>query len=194
MSEITYVKQTKNGLLLGIETEGECSSYTVSRALYESLGSPSRGDFIDGAALDEIKYRDECYRAEKKALSLLSLADNNKRTLARKLTATGISRDIADEVTEKMVSLGYIRERDQLERLILAEANVMLRGPLKIMPRLAAKGYSPSDIRLVIRELSESGELDFARNAERLVEKRLGESPSDEEKKKLLYKSGYKLC
>lgn len=194
MSEIAYIKQAKSSLLLGILTEGECSRYTVSVALYEAIGSPKKGDFITPEALVEIKYCDEAYRARKKALSLLTLADNNEKTLIRKLTAAGFSRDIAEDVTREMVSFGYIRERDQLERLILSEANIKLSGPLKIIPKLAAKGYSQSDIRSVIAELSDRGDLDFFANAARLVEKRLGESPDAEEKKKLLYKSGYKIC
>ena len=194
MSKIAFIKQAKSSLLLGIDTEGECSRFTVSYEVYESVGSPVKGEEISDGALEDIKYCDESYRARKKALSLLSLADNNEKTLVRKLTAAGIRREIAEEVTREMVSFGYINEEDQLERLILSEANIKLNGPAKIAPRLMAKGFSSSDIRSVMKRLSDSGDIDFSINARTLVEKKLGGSPSDEEKKKLLYKFGYKIC
>lgn len=194
MSKIIYIRQAKNNLLLGIDTEGECCRYTVGRVLYSSLGSPAVGEELNEESLYEIKYSDELYRARRKALSLLSLADNNERTLLRKLTAYGISRDAADEVVREMVGHGYINESAQLERLILSEANHKLTGPKKLLPKLIAKGYSKPDVQAVISRLTERGELDFAQNAERLVKKKLGEDSSLEEKNKLLYKSGYKIC
>lgn len=194
MSKIVYIRQAKNNLLLGINTEGECCRYTVGRALYASLGSPAVGEELNEECLYEIKYSDELYRARRKALSLLSLADNNERTLLRKLTAYGISRDTADEVVREMVGHGYINERAQLERLILSEANHKLTGPKKLLPKLVAKGYSRLDVQAIITELAERGELDFAQNAARLIEKKLGDDSSVEEKNKLLYKFGYKIC
>ncbi len=195
MAEITYIRASKDSvlLLLGIVEEGESRRYTISEAVYVSVGSPSVHSEISERELTVIRYADELYRAEKKALSLLSYADNNERTLCAKLVRTGFSREVAEEICEKMVSLGYINEDRQLERLILNEANCKLRGPLKIMPYLAAKGYSAADIRRVTNELVERGELDFAANAERLIDKKLPEDYTDEERGQLLFRNGYKI-
>ena len=195
MAKVSYIRASKDSalLLLGIVEEGESARYTINEAVYTSVGSPAAHSEIGERELAVIKYADELYRAEKKALSLLSFADNNERTLTAKLVRAGFSREVAGEICEKMVSLGYINELRQLERLILSEANFKLRGPLKIMPALSAKGYSPSNIRRVISELCERGELDFAANAARLIEKKLPEDYTDEEKKNLLYRNGYKI-
>ena len=196
MAALQFVREAKDShlLLLGIVEEGESARYTISDAVYSSIGRPAPHTLLGERELSVIKYADELYRAEKKALSLLSYADNNERTLRAKLIRAGFSREIADEICEKMVSLGYINESRQLERLILNEANYKLRGPLKIMPYLAAKGYATADIRRVMQDLSERGELDFQKNAERLIEKKLPDDATDEEKKNLLFRNGYKIC
>ena len=93
-----------------------------------------------------------------------------------------------------MLSVGYINERRQLERLILSEANLKLRGPAKISAHLASKGYSSRDIREVLTSLCESGEIDFKANAKKLVEKKLPEDSGEDEKKSFLYRNGYKIC
>ena len=109
-----------------------------------------------------------------------------------KLQKAGFGRELCDRVVSEMVSLGYIDEKRQLERLITVEANGKLRGPLRIIPALGNKGYSSSDIRAVMHELTESGEVDFRRNAKILLDKKLPVA-DPEEKKKFLYKNGYKV-
>jgi SOS response regulatory protein OraA/RecX len=195
-ARLQYIRGTKekNLLLLGISDEGETARYTVSEAVYRSIGSPLRGELVTPSALTDIKDYDEGYRARKYALSLLSLADNNERGLTLKLVRHGFPRDRAAGVAREMVSLGYINEERQLERLILAEANGKLSGPSKIIPKLLAKGYRSSLVRAVISSLSDRGEIDFKENAKALLV-RLGFTDAPrEEKKKILYKHGYRIC
>lgn len=197
MAVLKSVKELKDShlLLLGVVEEGEFAGYTVTDAVYTELGCPEAGDVLDSDDLAGIKYADELHRARKKALSLLAFADNNRRTLSAKLSRAGFGRDIVETVCSEMVDCGYINEHRQLERLIIDEANRKLRGPLRIIPALVAKGYASSDIREVMSGLVDSGEINFDLNARRLLDKKL---PSDgfdsEEAKKILYKNGYKIC
>ena len=195
MAELLYIKEIKDThlLRLGISEGEETSSYTVSARLYSEIGSPMRREKISDEALVDIKHEDEYIRAKKKALSYLSFADNNERSLRMKLAGKGYSREICAEVAREMVGLGYIDEQRQLNRLILTEANGKLYGRNKIVPKLMAKGYSSSDINSVLAELIESGEVDFKKNARLLVEKKLAPDADIEEKKKLLYKYGYRV-
>jgi SOS response regulatory protein OraA/RecX len=194
MSKLLYIRDAGNALLLlGIDEEGECVRYTVSRTLYAELCSPARGEELCEDALCAIRAYDEHHRATKKALSLLSYSDKNEVTLRRRLMAEGFSRELASEISRDMVSLGYVNEERQLERLILNEANMKLKGPMKIIPALVGKGYSSEDVKRVMRTLSDSGELNFKENAKRLIEKRLPECDDSEEIKKLLYRNGYKV-
>ena len=195
MKTLKYIREIKDSslLLLGIVGEGESADFTVNASLYAEIGSPSVGDEIDSASFSAIQYADELYRARKKALNILAYADNNQKNLKAKLMRAGFNYEISLRVCEEMVTRGYINEINQLERLILIEANQKLRGPLRILPALATKGYAPADIRQTLCRLIDDDEIDFAKNARRLVEKKLPVDADEEEMKKLLYKNGYKI-
>ena len=194
MARLLYIRDVNDALLLlGISEEGECVRYKLLRTLYDEIGTPTKGAELSDEAMELIKRYDEEYRAKKKALSLLSYSDKNEAGLRRRLSQAGFSSEIAEKTAEEMVSLGYVNEERQLERIILSEANVKLRGPMKILPTLVEKGYSSADVRRVMRALCDSGEIDFRSNAKRLIEKRLPECTDTEAKKKFLYKNGYKI-
>lgn len=186
--------KSKGYITVVISSDGDRQSFNISECDYAEAGSPRPSDTVDSDMLSVLRRSDEEYRARLYALRILSYADNNERTLVRKLVSRGISSSLAAEVAREMVSRGYIDEKRQLERLILAEANRNLTGPRKIRLKLAAKGYSPEDIDGTIERLSESGEIDFERSSELLIEKKLTRGATDEEIKKLLYKNGYSIC
>ena len=193
MKTLKAIREIGDKGLLSLAIGGEESAnYTLCSRVYLEIGSPSVGDALTDEQIYLIREYDEYFRAKKKALSILAYADNNRRNLALKLSKAGFSRELCDRVVSEMVSLGYIDEKRQLERLITVEANGKLRGPLRIIPVLANKGYSSSDIREVMHELTESGEVDFRRNAKILLDKKLPVA-DPEEKKKFLYKNGYKV-
>ena len=191
--KLAFVKNStsKGYLVLGITDGDNKHIYTVSDSVYVEIGTPSRGEEIDGGVFESICYADECYRATATALRLLSYSDNNERTLIAKLLSRGIGKEAAQSAVNEMVRLGYIDEQRQLERLVLREANESLVGPKKLIPKLISKGYSRSDINSVIERLSDSGELDFDENRARLIEKNTARGATDEQIKKILFKKGY---
>ncbi len=195
MAALKFIREVKNSrlLLLGIAEEGESARYTVNAATLKAIGDPTVGAELDERQMSAIRYTDELLRAKKKALSILAYADNNRRNLSNKLYRAGFCREIVAQVCDEMVSLGYVDELRQLERVILSEANSKLRGPKKIIPSLVAKGFSSSDVTSVMRRLVDSGEIDFSANADLLLRKKLHDPSDVEEKKKLLYKNGYKI-
>ncbi len=192
MLKVIYIKESKdrNILILGVAEDEDKKHYRVSTALYADMGSPERGCSLSSDALEEVIAFDERYRAEKKALSLLAIADNNRQGLFNKLKAAGFHKDVCEETVAKMLSLGYIREEDQLRRLILAEAK-KYSGPKKIMAKLAGKGYAHGDISRVISELRDSGDIDFKAIREELISLKFPDGAEYEEKMKLLYKHGF---
>ena len=182
------------GYLTVVVTDGEeRKTFTVSERDYLESGSPRPGDYLDGDMLAALSHSDEVYRARLHALRILSYADNNERTLVRKLVSRGISHSLATEVAHEMVGRGYIDEERQLERLIITEANRNLIGPHRIKAKLTAKGYRGSDIDGIIEQLCDSGEIDFDRSRRLLIEKKLTRGATDDEIKKLLYKNGYSV-
>ena len=192
MYNISKIEDAVQGYIcITVSVDGENHRYTVRTSVYEEIGMPHKGAVIDEDALYALTLGDEYYRAKRAALSILSYGDNNEKTLRTKLRTRGISDGVATDVVREMVSLGYIDELRQLERLIIEAANRKLLGPRKIVPRFVSKGYRLADIKAVLVSLCGSGEIDLDENKERLLDKHLGDSRDTEEVKKLLYKYGY---
>ena len=189
MAQVIYIRPSKQSgrLSVGIDDNGKAYSLSVSDKTVAELGI-SAGCEID-AVCEELFFDDARYRAMKKALSLLSYADNNKRTLYAKLIRAGFKSEIASRTVEECVRLGYVDEKRQLERLILKEANEAYRGREAIRQRLLAKGYLSRDIDGITDELVADERIDFVSNFELLCKERGCES--EEERRALAYKLGY---
>jgi SOS response regulatory protein OraA/RecX len=166
--------------------------YTVGQALYQEIGEVLGGDALSPEAVALVRREDECRRARKSALSLLSFADNSRRRLLEKLMRKGISYAIAEKTVEDMVAEGLLSEERQLESAVFSLAAHKLFGPYRILTQLCAKGYKSEDVRAAIHAAMDRGEVDFSKNAALLVEKKLGRAPEYEEKRKLLFTYGYK--
>ncbi len=192
MAKIIYIRDTKekNILILGVYEDEDKTRYTINRAIYSEIGMPAVGDMLEDGALEEIRAFDERYRAKKKALSLLAIADNNKNNLMLKLRHAGYSREVAEETVREMIALGYINEEDQLERLIIAEVK-KYSGPRKILAKLSGKGYSANDISRVMASLQNKGEVDFKALRAEFIDKYSSDETDREEIKRLLYKHGF---
>lgn len=195
MRKISFVKSgpSEGSLFVGVIGDDKSEKFYISQTEYARCGAPERGEEIDEDTYLRMAGFHEYHKAKKKALSLLSYGDNNERNLVRKLRVAGFAPDLAKMVTEEMVNLGYIREEDQLRRLITVEANTKLQGPNKIFQKLVAKGYSTTDVRQMMAILVDEGEINFKNNAMRLIEKKLPTGSTSDEKKTLLYKNGYKI-
>ena len=184
-----------NNILLTVLLQNNSSQkkrkYEVTPEDYERLDCP-----VTGCELSEY----ECkilFRSthEKDALSsayrILAHCDNNAASLKRKLIDRGFGEEIAEKTVEKMVSLGYINEHDQLLRFVLRLANQNLYGERKIYPYLISRGYKKEDIEDAISELTDQNELDFENVKERLLSEK-GAGCADRSKiKALLYKYGH---
>lgn len=189
--KIIYVRpQSTSGRLRIGASDGENKyDYSLSESEYSALGSLLSGDLIDEDTHNKIRSFDLLYRARKKALGILSYADNSEQALIRKLRMAGFSSEISRLVGAEMVSRGYVNDSRQLKRFISAEVRINKTGPAKLIPKLMAKGYTRSDITTVLDELVCSGEVNFEEAKKALIEKLDGES--DEIIKKTLYKNGY---
>ncbi len=192
MYKVIYVKESrqKGYISIGLVIDGKRECYTVTGEVYSNIGSPIKGDGLDSDTVKVIAEDDERFRALRRALSLLSYADNSERTLTLKLLRAGFSRSAVRFAVEDCVAHGYINEREQLMRLVSVLANSKLRGPMYIKQSLMGKGYSAQDIDTAIHGLCESGEIDFKRSFQLLAEKTGTSDP--EARRALAYKYGYR--
>ena len=180
----------KGAFVLGLSDPEE--RYTVGQILYHEIGEVRGGDALSEDTVARIRHEDECRRARKAALCLLSYADNSRRRLLEKLLRKGISFSVAQKTVEDMVSEGLLLESRQLEYAVLSLAEHRLFGPYRILRDLSAKGYKSEDIRSALHMAMQRGDVDFSKNAALLIAKKLGDAPSSEEKRKLLFTYGYK--
>ncbi len=189
---VTFVRpaREKGAFVLGLSDPEE--RYTVGQALYHEIGEVRGGDPLSEDTVARIRYEDECRRARKAALSLLSYADNSRRRLLEKLLRKGISFSVAQQTVEDMVREGLLLESRQLEYAVLSLAEHRLFGPYRILRDLVAKGYKSEDVREALHAALERGDVDFSKNAALLIAKKLGDMPSSDEKRKLLFTYGYK--
>ena len=190
MKLVCFRTPKSKGYMRLILTEGEEKfDLHISEHAYRSLGEPRIGDEIEDT--EALLFYDMQYRARLTALRILSYGDSSESGLVRKLLSRKISLDIARECAREMVSLGYINESRQLERLIVEDSNRKLLGPRKIVPRLLSRGYALADIKEAFEALTSSGEIDMNENKERLLEKYLGGDRDPEQVRRLLFKYGY---
>ena len=180
--------RTKGYIKLRVSDGEENTDLIVSEREYAEAGSPQPSENLTREALSALLLADMRYRASLKALRILEYGDNSERMLVIKLRRAGISREIAAETAREMVMRGFVNDRRQLSRLILAEVR-RLQGPQKFIPKLISKGYSRSDIEIVLDELSDSGELDLDAAREELLSRY--PDLSYEERARLLYKNGF---
>ena len=194
MPRIIYIKESKGGgyVIVGVADGEEKYALVVDKATYSSLGSPMRSYEITDEQMSVMRTSDGEYRALKKALSLLSFADNSERNLKMKLHRAGFSSSASESAVREVVRLGYLNEDEQLRRAILYEVNSRLTGPMKLMSKLCAKGYSSSLIKATVGALRDEGLIDFDENRRALIEKKLDADATPEQKQKLLKSYGYK--
>ena len=194
--KLIYVRDSKSRgyLSVCVENDGVRETLFVPEGVYSECGAPIVGDEIDESVLSRLLFEDEKYRAILSSLKMLSLADNSWKMLSRKLVAKGYSKRAVAEALREATERGYINEPRQMRALILREANEALSGPRKISARLYSKGYPLSEGLKILDSLIESGEVDFERSKQALIEKKLARGAGDEEIRKLLYKHGYDIC
>ena len=190
MPTVKYIKPQKSGrVIIGVDTDGELSHYSISASDYATACFVT-GGILSDEELSLLVTLDEEYRAVKKALSLLSYSDKNRKAIYMRLVRLGFSRESAKKAVEYCLVNGFINEGSQLQRLVYNEANVNLRGPGYIRNKLAAKGYSRDDIDVAIDTLVTNGEIDFVIIFDALCEKK--SATTAEERKALAYKYGFR--
>ena len=165
--------------------------FTLSREDDGRLGSPAAGEEIDDELISSLAEAEGKLRATEKAISLLSYGDNSPATLCRKLRSRGYDRESAEAAVATMIARGYIREEEQASRLAVACATKKLWGRRKIVSYLVGRGYSASLACEVIEAAEREGEIDFEAIKKELIEKKLDEEASYEEKRKLLFRYGH---
>ena len=177
--------------VLTVEHEGVRERLTLPDAAYAEAGLPAVGEELNTEAYAILKAASDRRASLLCALNTLSYGDKSRRELYRKLIEKGFDRETAEDATEEAVRLGYVDEERQLRHILPRLANEKLHGARRILPELVHKGYQSGQIRAILSELVETGEIDFPKNFERLLEKTHTDPNDKEARRKLAFRYGY---
>lgn len=148
------------------------------------------GDEIGEEAWQTLLWCDGRATALQKALECLSRTDVSRRALYARLRAKGTADENARFAVAQVVSLGYLREGEQLRRLCrkLAQAG---KGPRTITARAAAAGYPLSAAEQTLAKLEAADEVDFAATARELAARFAAQGLTEQEIARKLYAAGF---
>ncbi|MHB1153843.1 MAG: regulatory protein RecX [Eubacteriales bacterium] len=138
----------------------------------------------DNTECEEIILNEECTRARKTAVNILSYSDNTELRLREKLAAKGFSREAADDAVEYVISRGWLDEQKQAESALRYLAEVKLFGRRRILQELRKRGF-----RRTVIDSCDFDSCDFVGNCRRLWEKR--GNTDDERTVAYLFRAGY---
>lgn len=117
----------------------------------------------DNTDNEDIIMSEECVRARKTAVNILSYSDNTELRLREKLAAKGFSREAADDAVRYVISRGWLDEQKQVESALRYLAEVKLFGRRRILQELRKRGF-----RRTVIDSCDFNSCDFAGNCRRL--------------------------
>ncbi len=169
--------------------ENERRRFRLTLEAYSACGAYKRGASLSHDDLDALARASAESEAILAAERALAASPKSARELYRNLRGKRHSHENALLAVRTAKEKGWIREDDQLYRLVPYLALRKLWGKRKLLPYLAAKGYAREAIENAVKRAETEGALDFSELRARLLDKHGPQS--EEEQKKLLYKHGF---
>ena len=154
---------------------------------YEEAGAPREGEPLSEEAYRLLFLEADRAECRRRAARIQGISPNSKKNLIQKLTLRGFPSDVAEESVLALEKLGYLKEEDQLSRLLeLAEKKYWPKK--KALLALLRKGYG----REAILEAMEHADYRDDRVSRLLLETKLSPDATNEEKDLLLAKYGFR--
>ena len=189
---LLYVKSMGENVvgLVILEEDGANTTYSITRLEYEELGAPEANSILDTKMLEEVRNLATLRRAYLSAIHILEYGDNNRRTLVQKLQKRGFSHSVAEEISCRMVDLGYINEeRFALRQVALCAKKGWSRK--RTFAHLLSHGFPSTIAREAIDMAEEAGDADFSENRRRFIEKKKEAGLSGPALQNALWRAGF---
>ncbi len=189
---LLYVKSMGEhavGLVIAGEAGGH-TTYFISRKEYEALGAPCVNSVLSSVLLEELKKLATLRRAHLAAIRILEYGDNNRRTLMQKLMKRGFSHGVAEEITLRMIDMGYVNEEKFARRQVALCAK---KGWSRkhTFSHLISHGFPSSLARQAIEVAEAAGEADFDENRRRYIQKKKEAGLSGTALQNALWRAGF---
>ena len=123
---------------------------------------PAVGEFLSAEDYDALMYAGECSRAAVKAVSFLAYGDNTAKKLSEKLRTKGFSKEASTAAVRFCVEKRYIREEEQLARLMEVLCTQKKYGARRIRQEIWNKGFSEETVKAVWEDILETLDFDSA--------------------------------
>ena len=135
---------------------------------------PREGSISEGEA-EAILEAGRLCDAIRQGMRCLQYGDLSARRLTYKLSAKGVSREIAARAADYLAEKGYIREESAAVSRAAQSAR-KLWGPRRIREDLRANGFSPDAVEEAMDSLAE---VDFEENCAAVIRKKYRTLPDD---------------
>lgn len=154
---------------------------------YEEAGAPTEGEPLSEEAYRLLFLEADRAECRRRAARIQGISPNSEKNLIQKLTLRGFPLDVAEESVLALVKLGYLKEEDQLARLLeVAEKKYWPKK--KALLALMRKGYGREEIL----EAMERADYRDDRISRLLLEAKLPPCATNEEKDLLLVRRGFR--
>lgn len=120
---------------------------------------PVTGEFLTKEEYEALCFAEECSLASVKAVSFLSYGDKTAKQLTEKLRGKGFSKASCAAAVRFCEEKGYIREEEQLQRLMEQLCSQKKYGLRRIRQEVWSRGFSGDAVKAVFDSCA--SELDF---------------------------------
>lgn len=177
-------------LTLVLRGEEGSVSYPVAERFYTALGAPAAGYVFSEAEMEHLLAHVAQRRALASALGSLARGDESRRNLYLKLRRKGHSDTAARAALDEVERLGYLKETDSAERLVVRCAD---KGwsRRKTHAYLLRRGYGSAAVTHAIDAAIAAGEADFEENKRLFREKQLALGLSPDAVRRALWRAGF---
>jgi regulatory protein len=183
VSEVRY--QGDDGRVLKVRFSDDSILFLDADHTTASLALDLRnsGAVLDGESYDLLLQADELFRCRRKAISLLSRAEQCRKGLEAKLIRKGWSRETVAASLDRLESAGLLDDRRFAETWVRGRLRSRPEGSSKLIGGLMAKGVNGGiareAVQSVLEELGDAAADDILRQA---LEKLSRRSDMDDEK------------
>lgn len=116
--------------------------YFLKNTPYFRGNIPTVGEFLSSEAFEALDFGEAATNATVKAVSMLAYTDRTAKKLGEQLRKKGFSREATDAAVGFCVEKRYIREEEQLVRLMTLLCEKKLYGVRRIRNEVYQKGFA----------------------------------------------------
>ncbi len=139
----------------GMEEERTFSvfRYFLKNTEYFRGNIPVVGEFLSREAFEALEMGEEATKATLKAVSMLAYTDRTAKKLAEQLRQKGFSAEAAEAAVAFCIEKRYIREEEQLRRLMTLLCEKKQYGVRRIRNEVYQKGFAKATVDAVWEDM-----------------------------------------